>query len=290
MIIELLSLIAAFCYTLSGIIAVYGMKSSNSTTATLVSMLTNLAIIWPLALAFSPIVFDSRAILLYAISAAFAPVSGRLLNFLSIERVGVSTTTSIISLEPIIVTILASVFLAEHFSVIVYAAIMVTVLGVVIIGRSSSTKSEKTNFNKWSLVLPFSTAFCYSSSDILKKEGLKILELPFLAAAVTCTFSTIYLFLSLLLTRRIRVIVKNRNSSKFFILSGLVNSVAWISSFEALNIGDASIVSTLLGAQPLIAIVLCFVLLRKTEVINLGKIIGALLVVSGVALISILGI
>ena len=80
----------------------------------------------------------------------------------------------------------------------------------------------------------------------------------------------------------------SRSSLFFFVLSGLVNSLAWISSFQALNIGEASIVSTILGMQPLMAIALSYILLRKTEVITFRKVVGASLVVFGVVLISIL--
>lgn len=286
MIVEILSLLAATCYTLSGILVVFGMKNANPTTATFISMLVNLAVLWPIALVFSPLIFDKQAILLYAISAAFAPIAGRLLNYLSLERVGVSTTTSILGLQPIFVSVLAAIFLSERFEAIVYIAIIITVTGVIITGRSHS-RNNKT-FNKEDLILPLSASFCYSSSNITRKEGLKIVNVPFLAAAVTSSFSALYLFLYLLLTRRTQLIKVVRSSWTFFIFSGLVNSFAWISSFQALNIGEASIVSTILGTQPIIAIILSSIFLKKTEAITMSKILGASLVVLGVALISIL--
>jgi uncharacterized membrane protein len=288
MIVELLSLIAAFCYTLSGILAVFGMKNSNPTTATLISMLVNILILWPITLLYSSIVFDGMALLLYAISAIFAPVTGRLLNYVSMERVGVSTTTSILGLQPIIVAVLASIFLSERLPVVIYLAIVITVIGVIIIGRSRSSANANKTFRSWELILPLSATFCYSSSNIARKEGLKVQKLPLLAASATCSFSLLYLSLILLITNKRKEIVTTRSSTTFFALSGLVNSFAWISSFQALNLGEASIVSTVLGIQPLIAIVLSYFFLQKTEVITIQKVIGALLIVLGVTVITLL--
>lgn len=146
MIVELLSLTAAFCYTLSGLLAVFGMKNSNPTTATLISMTVNVLILWPLTVLYSPIVFDRSALLLYAMSAAFAPVTGRLLNYASMERVGVSTSTSILGLQPIMVAVLASIFLSERLPVVIYLAIVITVFGVIIIGRSHSSANNNKTF------------------------------------------------------------------------------------------------------------------------------------------------
>ncbi|UCH36865.1 MAG: DMT family transporter [Candidatus Bathyarchaeota archaeon] len=288
MIVEFLSLIAAFCYTLSGLLAVFGMKNSNPTTATLISMTANVLILWPITFLYSAIVFDNSALLLYALSAAFAPVTGRLLNYAGMERVGVSTSTSILGLQPIMVAILASVFFSERLPLVIYLAIVITVIGVVIIGRSHSSPSDNKPFRLWELILPFSATFCYSSSNIVRKEGLKIQNLPLLAASATCSFSLLYLGATLLVTNKRKEIVTTRSSTTLFALSGLVNSLAWITSFQALNIGEASIVSTVLGIQPLIAIVLSYVFLKKTEIITIQKAIGALLIVLGVFAITIL--
>ena len=288
MLVILLSLVAGICYTLSGILALFGMKESNPATVTLASMLVNTVFLWPITLVFSPIILDNRAVLLFALSAAFAPVTGRLLNYKSLEKVGVATTTSIQGIQPIFVTILATIFLAEHFPAIVYLAIAITVMGVTIVGRSLSKTNRQKDLTKWALLFPFSSTFCYSTSNILRKVGLQVQGLPLLAASFTVSFSTIYLFLSLLVTRQTRQIVITRSSSLYSVLSGIVNSLAWISSFQALQMGAVSIVGTILGLQPIIGIVLSYLFLRKTEIITLSKIAGAILVVFGVTLISIL--
>ncbi len=288
MIVEVLSLVAAFCYTLSGILALFGMKDSNPNTATFVSMLANMVFLWPIALLFSPLAFSGRAVLLYAVSALFAPLTGRLLNYLSMERMGVSTTTSISGLQPVMVAVLASVFVGEELPATIYAAIFMTTIGIVIIGGGRAVPSSVRVFSKWELAIPLSSTLGYSSSNVVRKEGLKEQNLPLIASAVTCSFSTLYMFMLLVFTRRLRQIMFTRSSLFYFFLSGLVNSFAWITSFQALSVGEASVVSTILGIQPLLAIVLSYLLLRKTETITKGKIAGALLVVLGVAVITAL--
>ncbi len=288
MLVEIFSLMAALGYTLSGILAMFGMKNANPNSATFISMLANMLFLWPIALLFSPLTISQEVLVLYIISAAFSPLAGRLLNYVALEKMGVSTTTSILGLQPVIVAGLATVLIGERLPATIYVAITVTVAGVVIIGRERRTPGGAKPYEKRELVFPLAAALSYSGSNITIKQGLKIQNLPFLASAVTSTLSAAYMLALLAVTRRLRQIRVTRSTLLIFILSGFVNSLAWIANFEALSIGEASIVSTILGAQPLIAIVLGYLLLRKTEAITKGKVAGALLVVAGVATISIL--
>ena len=144
MIVELLSLLASICFTVSSVLAASALRCCNTSTTTLISMVTNLLILWPITIMLNPLAFSPQILAIFAVSAAFAPFGGRFLNFLSIEKVGVSVYTSISGLQPLIVTGLAAIFLAEKLSAIVYAGIVITVLGAVIVGREKNPSKNRT--------------------------------------------------------------------------------------------------------------------------------------------------
>jgi drug/metabolite transporter (DMT)-like permease len=249
-------------------------------------MVTNLLILWPIALVLNPLELSPQILLIFALSAAFAPFGGRFLNFLSIEKVGVSICTSIAGLQPLIVTGLAAIFLAEQLSPVVYTGIVITVLGVVIVGRGKNPLLDKT-YRKRDLVYPIASTACYAVSNILRKEGLRIQSEPFLAAALTSTFATLYLTSSLVFTNRIGKVQARSTGLMYSIASGVATSLAWIFSYQALDIGNTSIVSTFLATQPIIAVVLCYFFMKATEPITRNKVIGAIIVVLGVSMISL---
>ena len=250
-------------------------------------MVTNLLILWPITIVLNPLAFSPQILAIFAVSAAFAPFGGRFLNFLSIEKVGVSVYTSISGLQPLIVTGLAAIFLAEKLSAIVYAGIVITVLGAVIVGREKNPSKNRT-YRKRDLVYPIAATACYAVSNILRKEGLKIQSEPFLAAALTSSFATLYMSSSLVITNKIRETKAQSAGLVYSIASGVATSLAWVFSYQALDMGNASVVSTILATQPIIAVGLCYLFMRETEPMTRNKVIGAIVVVLGVVMISLI--
>ena len=88
---------------------------------------------------------------------------------------------------------------------------------------------------------------------------------------------------------KLKEVYENANTKQHYaVLSGIATSLGWIFSFQALYLGDASIVNTLLATQPIIAIALSYLLLKEIEIITLTKAVGALIVVLGVVLLATL--
>ncbi|MDH5200418.1 MAG: EamA family transporter, partial [Candidatus Bathyarchaeota archaeon] len=80
----------------------------------------------------------------------------------------------------------------------------------------------------------------------------------------------------------------SRNSGKYFLASGVVVSLGWVSMFEALSAGGVSVVSALIGANPLFSFALSLLLLRDTEVFSWRIAAGCLAIVAGVAVVTLL--
>jgi uncharacterized membrane protein len=76
-------------------------------------------------------------------------------------------------------------------------------------------------------------------------------------------------------------------SRKFFALSGLVVTVAWLCMYSAFALGRVSVVSALIGTSPLFTLVLSLVFLRDTERLNMRTALGCLSIVAGAMVITL---
>lgn len=71
-----------------------------------------------------------------------------------------------------------------------------------------------------------------------------------------------------------------------FLAAGAINSIGLILNFEALKLGDITVVFPLIMAQPLFATLFGLLFLREKEKISLHVALGAVIVVIGIALIA----
>jgi uncharacterized membrane protein len=217
MIIELFAFAAAFCYTISGVFAAKGMNTSNPITATLVSMITNNVLLWPFAFFQSSLDVNMEAVIFIAFSSLLAPTAGRMLNFLAIERVGVSTSGPILGSQPLFVALFAVFLLNERLPTLVYVGILITVIGIMVIALANRMVSRSVRITqKRYIMFPLLAAICFSLSGVLRKMGLNIQNDPVLAAAETSLFGIVSFFLLLLSTGKFRGISLNRRSIFFF--------------------------------------------------------------------------
>jgi uncharacterized membrane protein len=79
-----------------------------------------------------------------------------------------------------------------------------------------------------------------------------------------------------------------KDSLPYFAAAGVSNSVAWISMFIATQAGSVSVVSAIIGANPLFGLLLSALFLRSVESITLRIIAGCLVIVAGVTAITLL--
>jgi uncharacterized membrane protein len=91
----------------------------------------------------------------------------------------------------------------------------------------------------------------------------------------------------LLLTQNTDDIQFNWGGGKFFIINGVVVTLAWLAMFSALTIGKVSVVTALGGTNPLFSVILSAILLKDSEELNPRIVVGCLAIVVGAAVISL---
>ena len=137
------------------------------------------------------------------------------------------------------------------------------------------------------LLLPIASATFYGASSVTRKAALNILPESTLGAVVGALASVVSFGAYLLLTRRTGAIQFNWEGGKFFIINGVVMTLAWISMFTALTVGKVSVVTALGGTNPLFSVILSAILLKDSEKLNSRIIIGCLAIVAGAMVITL---
>jgi drug/metabolite transporter (DMT)-like permease len=228
LIVELLSLFTAVCYGASSVIARKGMKDSNPMTGVIVGSLVQVILLAILVIADPPAAFNWTAIGLFVASGIFASTLGRLLNFMSIDRIGVALSASIIGSSPLFSTLLAALFLGEQVDL---ATLLGTILIVAGIAVARSGGQALKNIRSNALVLPIASAIFYGASSVVRKAALSILPESAFGAVVGAMASLSAFAIYLLLSRRTDELQVNWAGGKFWVVNGVVVTLAWLAMF-----------------------------------------------------------
>jgi uncharacterized membrane protein len=284
LIVELLSLFTAVCYGTSSVLARKGMKDSNPVTGVIVGTLVQVILLGVLVIVDPPEAFSWTAIALFIASGIFASTLGRLFNFMAIERIGVALSATIIGSSPLFSTLMAALFLGEKIDI---STLSGTVLVVAGIAAARSGGQAVKNLRSNALLLPIASATFYGASSVVRKAALNILPESAFGAVVGAIASIVSFATYLLLTQRAGDIRFNWEGGKFFIINGVVVTLAWLAMFSALTIGKVSVVTALGGTNPLFSVILSAILLKDTEELNSRIVIGCLAIVAGAAVITL---
>ena len=284
MIVELLSLFTALCYGASSVLARKGMRDSTPMTGVIVGSIVQMILLSALLVANPPEAFNWTAVGLFVASGIFASTLGRLLNFTSIERLGVPLSAAIIGSNPLFSTLFAAMFLGEQVAANTLLGTVLVVAGIAV-ARSGGHAVK--GLRGRDLVLPIAAATFYGAASVTRKAALNILPDSVFGAVIGALSSLVVYSIYLIVTRRTRDLQINWVGSRFFVVNGVVLTLAWLSMFTALTTGKVSVVTALGGTSPLFAVLLSAILLKDSEELNLRIAVGCLAIVAGAAVITL---
>lgn len=209
--------------------------------------------------------------------------AGRLLRFVSIDRVGASVAAAITNLHPFISAGLAILLLGETVTSRVVGGTVVIVLGTVLLSASGRIQG----FRPAQLVFPFLSALAFGAVAILRKLGLGGAG-PMTGFAVNVTTALIAVTAFLAATGHRHRARCDGPSLGYLIAAGIAENAGVLLGVIALQVGTVTVVAPLVGTMPLFVLALSAVFLRNVERISARLIVGTLLIVLGVYLITAL--
>lgn len=277
-----MALIAAFSFGLNAVLVRKAMRHTTPATAT-VSVAAVQVLILSSLLLFDTPEFNLTAIGYFIAAGFFAAILGRTFNYMSIDKLGVPISTALTGTNPLWAMVLGVVFLGEAVTFSTISGSVLVVVGVALI--SLGDKNSKLNIKD--LVIPLASAFFYAASSAVRKIGLNILPESILGAVVGALTGLIAYPILMRLLGRSGEFNFNREALPFLIGGGISTSVAWISMFMATQQGTVSVVSAIIGANPLFGLVLSFLLIKDTKKITPQVLIGCLTIVAAVIFITL---
>jgi DME family drug/metabolite transporter len=279
-----LALTSALTSAVSAILVRRGYERYGVYTAMWINVAVGTVCVWLAVAATGGVGAPSLAgIAYFALAGLIGTVGGRLLRFMAIDAVGASTASAVGSLNPLISTVLAIVFLGERVTASILLGTLVIVLGTALLsssGRGFAVRPGK-------LVLPLLSATCFGVVAVLRKVGLDgMAPLPGFAINVTAAFVAFTAFL--VASRQTGAMACRGRSLVYFAVAGVAENVGVLMLVLALSIGTVSVVAPLASVSPIFVLVLSFFFLRGLEILTARIVIGTLMIVVGVWLLTAL--
>jgi drug/metabolite transporter (DMT)-like permease len=281
---EIVAIFSSMGWAGDSVLVRLGTRKSTIFAAMFVSFAVSAGSIWTYLLITTPLDFlRSPAMIYYLISGCLQPLFARALYYEGIIRIGVSRAGPLRGVEPLFAAAIALLFLHEAPGLLVYLGTLLIVTGVWFI---SGKQTEGTNWRLLDAALPLGAGLVSAVSQSLRKQGLKILPDPFVAAVMVTTVSLTLFVIFLSTTKRLGQIRMERESLRFFVSAALLATLAQIANFIALAQADVSVIIPLLNTTPLFTVFFSALFLRSVERVTGRIAVGAILMVAGVITIT----
>ena len=284
-----LALLSSLLISGTTIIMKKGIERTNPTSAmlvvTLVGTLTLLVISLP-RVQFEHL--NSKAFGLFILAGIFSPALVRWLYFISLDRIGPSMSSSILSTGPAFTAIIAALFLREKLTGTLSLGIIFIISGIITFERDIQTNGQSTIRHKKDLIFAVLASFLVGLAIVIRKMGLNILDEPLFGVTVGFATSLVFYAMLCLGFKRMRAEISlNRNNTLYLCGAGVFLTAGWLSLFYALSHGDAIIVAPLASLHPVMVLAWSHLFFKDMEKITHKTVFGILLVLIGVLLITL---
>jgi len=281
-----LALLSSLLISFTTIIMKKGIARTNPTSAMLVVTVVGSLIF--LAVSVPVVKFDylkSKAFLFFILAGVFSPALVRWLYFISLDRLGASVSSSIISTGPAFTAVIAIVFLKEKLTVSISLGIVLIITGIIILERSINTGNNFRVQRNKDLIFPLLSAIFLGLAIVFRKMGLNMLNEPIFGVTVGFLTSLVFYSMLCLMFKSMRNSISlNRNDLLFLCAAGVFLTAGWLTLFYALSFGDAIIVAPLSSLHPVMVVGLSYLFLKDIEKITSKMIVAIILVLIGVLL------
>ena len=282
---EFLALTSSVAWGSEAILVRRGSRYASVALAALMGFVLSTVGLWTAIWLYFPLsLLYTDATWYFIISGLIQPAIVRYLHYTGIVRLGASRAGPVRSVTPLFAIALAFTFLGERPATEVYLGSALSVVGV---WFTSSRREGESEWKAIHLTYPLGAAFLTAISQNFRKTGLLIMPNPYVATAVTITTSLVVFSLSLVATGQLRTTFQgDRKCLPFYGAAAVVSATAQLLGYIALSEGDVSVVVPLINTNPLFIVLFSALFLRDLETINARVAAGAVLIVTGIALIT----
>jgi drug/metabolite transporter, DME family len=279
---EVFAIGSAMFFAMSNISVKFGLNRHGSPFSALVAVGSGTVAMWLIVALFGFAVPNTiEALFLFAVRGLLDPGLSALLIFLAIRKIGVSVTIPILAAAPFVSTTLSVLFLNEPLTLFVILGTLLIIAGVTLLSYRKGHFGDNIKF----ILLAIIASASIGLAVFITKLALNVSNTPIGGLSVSFVAGLMLLLAVMVALRKWNEVPLNWDSSRFFILGGVLVAGAFSFTFLAVANGLVSVVLPLIGTQPLFTLVLSFLLLRQHENITRNVILGTVVIVAGAALL-----
>ena len=282
----LLAVLAGMFFALASFFTRLGLERGSTAAAVRTAAVVAVIASWPLFIFLAPWTsLSSWAVLTFVAAGFCGPFLGRLFLFTGLQRVGVAVTTPIYNVQVLFTAVAGVLFFSETLTPFIGVGTVAMLVGLALLGLDASGGNRDRPRRALDLLFPLGAGFFIAITYVFRKWGLQITPEVFLGLAVMSSTA--------LLTSMGAGAVKGQALSiprgrtlVMFTIGGVMAITAHLCVLGALLHGDLLIVVPLQNMEPLFAVVLSRLFLRRLELVTPAVAAGALLVVTGGVLVN----
>src|SRR5262245_20771370 len=276
---QLVALVCSVLYASALVSARVGLRYSNPTTVTLVSILMQNLLLWTAVFWTGGVHgVPLEGILLFTLVGIFQ-LGVRLLAYTGVEKIGASRSSALQAVSPLIAATIAIVVLGEQASLLIVSGTFLVVAGIVLI--SWKPEQQLRDFRRWHLLLPIGAAFLTGINHPIRRYVLILANEPLFFSALMGAVSFGGFLIYLAVSPSSHRLVWNRRAVAPFLATGLCETLSILLIITAISLGRVVVVAPMAVSYPVWSLILARIFLRDVESINWKVVAGVLSVVAG---------
>jgi DME family drug/metabolite transporter len=276
---QVLALITSILYASALVSARAGMRYSNPTTVTLVSILMQNLLLWTAVLLSGGVPrVPVAGILLFTLVGIFQ-LGVRLFAYTGVAKIGASRSSALQSVSPLISATIAITILGEQTSLLIIVGTFLVVVGIILI--SWKPEQQIPDFHRWHLLLPIGAAFLTGINHPIRRYVLTMANEPLFFAALMGAVSLGGFLVYLAGSPESHRLVWNRQAIGPFLATGLCETLSILFIITAISLGRVVVVVPIATSYPVWSLIQARIFLRDVESINWKIVTSILSVVAG---------
>ncbi len=282
-----LAIMAGLFFALASFFTRLGLERGTTDAAVRTSTLVATIISWPLFFLLAPLSsLSSWAVLTFIAAGICGPFLGRFLLFTGLQRLGVAVTTPVYNVQVVFTAAAGLLFFGEVLTANIGFGTVAILCGLALLSLDTSGGNVQQRRRLWDLLFPLGAGFFIAITYALRKWGLQITPEVFMGMAVMSTTSFLTAAGAGARSGQALAFPRGRTLA-MFVVGGLMAVAAHLSVLGALRSGDLVIVVPLQNIEPLYALILSRLFLRRLERLTPPVTIGAVLVVLGATFVNL---
>jgi|TARA_B110000503_G_scaffold133615_1_gene211421 DME family drug/metabolite transporter len=287
--VVLWSLLSAVMFAGTFILVKLGRRTVTTVSTLWITLSFNVVILWVWSLAIQPVEFSQFWEWRYfALAGLFAPLLGRLFQFIGMARLGANITTPITLTHPLVTVLIAVLILGEPVTLIKLLGGVLVLAGSVAVGSQGGTALTAVldDRHRRYLWFPVSASMAYGISVVFRKVGIDLGTDAVTASAVTTTASWAVVTLFVTLRFKWQSIRCSSFELTYLAAAGVLSSLGPVFFYLALQNGELIVVAPLAATTPLFVLLATWILSREGELFSRVVLTGTLVTVIGVSLMT----